>query len=252
KGLMKKNKIDIFKGHGRILGPSIFSPLPGTISIEHENDEENTMLVPKKIIIAIGSESKELKELPFDEELILSSTGALNLTELPKRVCIIGAGAIGIEWASMLVDLDVEVTVIEKDKNILPQVDFDVREKIKSILEARGVRSELKELPFDEELILSSTGALNLTELPKRVCIIGAGAIGIEWASMLVDLDVEVTVIEKDKNILPQVDFDVREKIKSILEARGVEFYLESQFTTNITNDSTIDFKINEKEEVTV
>jgi len=169
KGLMKKNKIDIFKGHGRILGPSIFSPLPGTISIEHENDEENTMLVPKKIIIAIGSESKELKELPFDEELILSSTGALNLTELPKRVCIIGAGAIGIEWASMLVDLDVEVTVIEKDKNILPQVDFDVREKI-----------------------------------------------------------------------------------KSILEARGVEFYLESQFTTNITNDSTIDFKINEKEEVTV
>src|SRR5690625_2998526 len=69
---------------------------------------------------------------------------------------------------------------------------------------------------------------------------------------MLVDLDVEVTVIEKDKNILPQVDFDVRENIKSILEARGVEFYLESQFTTNITNDSTIDFKINEKEEVTV
>src|SRR5690625_1693189 len=166
---LKKKKNEKFNGHGHTPGPSIFSPLPSTISIENDNDEENTMLVPKKIIIAIGSESKELKELPFDEELILSSTGALNLTELPKRVCIIGAGAIGIEWASMLVDLDVEVTVIEKDKNILPQVDFDVREKI-----------------------------------------------------------------------------------KSILEARGVEFYLESQFTTNITNDSTIDFKINEKEEVTV
>src|SRR5690625_1040955 len=69
---------------------------------------------------------------------------------------------------------------------------------------------------------------------------------------MLVDLDVEVNVIEKNKNILPQLDYDVREKIKSILEAREVEFYLESQFTTNITNDSTIDFKINEKEEVTV
>src|SRR5690625_6759105 len=115
---MKKNKIDILKRDRLILGPSIFSTLPGTISIEHENYEEYTMLVPKKIIIAIGSESKELKELPFDEELILSSTGALNLTELPKRVCVIGAGAIEIEWASMLVDLDVEVTVIEKDKNI--------------------------------------------------------------------------------------------------------------------------------------
>lgn len=169
KGLMQKNKIDIFKGHGRILGPSIFSPLPGTISIEHENGEENTMIVPKKIIIATGSDSKELKELPFDEELILSSTGALNLTDLPKRVCIIGAGAIGIEWASMLIDLNVEVTVIEKDQNILPQVDVDVRQEI-----------------------------------------------------------------------------------KSILEAKGVNFYLESNFTTEITKDSIIDFKINEKDEVTV
>src|SRR5699024_12873840 len=95
---------------------------------------------------------------------------------------------------------------------------------------------ELKELPFDEELILSSTGALNLTELPKRVCIIGAGAIGIEWASMLVDLDVEVTVIEKDKNILQQVDCDVREKIKSILKARVVEFFLESKFNTKLSH----------------
>src|SRR5699024_11981065 len=101
------------QGHVPRLGPSIVSPLPGTISSEHENDEENTMLVPKKIIIAIGSGSKELKELPVDEELILSSTGALNLTELPKRVCIIGAGAIGLDWGAKLVELVLEVIVVE-------------------------------------------------------------------------------------------------------------------------------------------
>lgn len=113
--------------------------MPGTISIEHENDEENTMIVPKKIIIATGSKPRELTDLPFDEELILSSTGALNLDALPDSICIVGAGAIGIEWASMLIDLNVDVTVIESAKTLLPQVDNDISKKIKSILEAKGV-----------------------------------------------------------------------------------------------------------------
>ena len=139
KNLMKKNKIDIYEGHGRILGPSIFSPMPGTISIEHDNGEENTMIVPKKVLIATGSKPRELESLPFDEKFILSSTGALNLEELPKRVCIIGAGAIGIEWASMLIDLDVEVFVVESADTLLPQVDFEVSEKIKEVLERKGV-----------------------------------------------------------------------------------------------------------------
>ena len=57
-GLMKKGKIDVYEGYGRILGPSIFSPLPGTISIEHENGEENTMLIPKNVLLATGSKTQ--------------------------------------------------------------------------------------------------------------------------------------------------------------------------------------------------
>lgn len=139
KYLMKKNNIDVFEGHGRILGPSIFSPLPGTISIEHENGDENTMIIPKKIIIATGSKPRELNDLPIDEKIVLSSTGALNLPKLPNSICIIGAGAIGIEWASMLIDLNVEVTVIESGETLLPQVDFEISKVIKSSLEAKGV-----------------------------------------------------------------------------------------------------------------
>lgn len=169
KGLMQKNKIDIYEGHGRILGPSIFSPLPGTISIEHDNNDENTMIVPKKVLIATGSKPRELEDLPFDEELILSSAGALNLKELPKRMCIIGAGAIGIEWASMLIDLNVEVTVIESAETLLPQVDQEVSKEL-----------------------------------------------------------------------------------KSLLEKKGVKFYIDSNFTTHIKEDATIDFTINQKDEVTV
>src|SRR5690625_2826066 len=59
-GLMKKGKIDIFEGKGRILGPSIFSPMPGTISIEFANDEDNVMVVPKNVLIATGSTPKSL------------------------------------------------------------------------------------------------------------------------------------------------------------------------------------------------
>ena len=58
--LMKKGKIDVYEGTGRILGPSIFSPLPGTISVEMNSGSENEMLIPKNVIIATGSRPKTL------------------------------------------------------------------------------------------------------------------------------------------------------------------------------------------------
>src|SRR5699024_6208799 len=67
--LMKKHQIAIYKGYGRILGPSIFSPLPGTISVEHDNGEENTMLIPKNIIIATGSTPTDITQLQVDGEI---------------------------------------------------------------------------------------------------------------------------------------------------------------------------------------
>ena len=139
KSLIAKNKIDVYQGFGRILGPSIFSPLPGTISIEHLNGQENTMIVPKNVLISTGSIPRELKELPFDNKLILSSTDALNLEDLPKNVCIIGGGAIGVEWASLLVDLNVEVTIIENNDRLLANADKDISIEIKKALEKRGV-----------------------------------------------------------------------------------------------------------------
>src|SRR5690625_3644830 len=71
--LMKKGKIHVYEGFGRILGPSIFSPMPGTISIEHDDGSENTMLTPKNVIIATGSSPRPLKNLKFDGEHVLSS-----------------------------------------------------------------------------------------------------------------------------------------------------------------------------------
>src|SRR5690625_4447884 len=71
-GLMKKGNIDIYYGFGRILGPSIFSPMAGTISIEYTNGDENTMIVHKNIIIATGSKPKALEGLKIDGTYIMS------------------------------------------------------------------------------------------------------------------------------------------------------------------------------------
>ena len=81
--LMKKGKIDVYEGKGRILGPSIFSPLPGTISVEMNSGSDNEMLIPKNVLIATGSRPKILPGLDVDGEYVLTSDEALVLTELP-------------------------------------------------------------------------------------------------------------------------------------------------------------------------
>ncbi|QKS70979.1 dihydrolipoyl dehydrogenase [Paenalkalicoccus suaedae] len=138
--LMKKGKIDIYEGFARILGPSIFSPTPGTISIEYkEEDRENDMLIPSNVLIATGSRPRSLKGLTLDEDRVLSSEGALSLTELPKSIGIIGGGVIGVEWASMFADFGVEVTVFEYTDRVLPTEDRDISKEMKKALEKKGV-----------------------------------------------------------------------------------------------------------------
>ncbi|MGP4072425.1 dihydrolipoyl dehydrogenase [Piscibacillus sp. B03] len=139
-GLMKKGKIEVFEGFGRILGPSIFSPTAGTISVERNDGEENTIIIPKNVLIATGSKPKSLPGLELDGEMVLSSDHALNLEELPESILIVGGGVIGIEWASMLVDFGVQVTVVEYADRILPTEDEEVSKEVKRLLKKKGIK----------------------------------------------------------------------------------------------------------------
>ncbi len=138
--LMKKGKIDVYHGTGRILGPSIFSPMPGTISVEMSNGEENEMLVPTNVVIATGSKPRGMAGLTVDGQYVLNSDHALELDHLPKSLLIVGGGVIGIEWASMLCDFGVNVTVVEYGPTILPAEDADIVKEVTKQLEKRGVR----------------------------------------------------------------------------------------------------------------
>ncbi|WP_075618035.1 dihydrolipoyl dehydrogenase [Paenisporosarcina indica] len=139
-GLMKKGKIDVYEGTGRMLGPSIFSPSPGgTISVEMNNGEENEMLIPKNVIIATGSRPRSLPGLTIDGTYVMTSDEALAMTELPKSIIIVGGGVIGIEWASMLNDFGVEVTIVEYADRIIPTEDAEVSKEMQKLLSKKGI-----------------------------------------------------------------------------------------------------------------
>ncbi|MCQ6266148.1 dihydrolipoyl dehydrogenase [Fictibacillus sp. WQ 8-8] len=140
KHLMKKGDIQVFEGTGRILGPSIFSPMPGTISVEFNNGDENEILIPQNVIVATGSRPRTLPGLEIDGTLVMSSDDALKMETLPASILIIGGGVIGIEWASMLNDFGVEVTVVEYAARILPTEDEEISKEAARILKKKGIK----------------------------------------------------------------------------------------------------------------
>lgn len=138
--LIQKGKVDVYHGTGRILGPSIFSPMPGTISVEMKDGSENEMLIPKNVILATGSRPRTVDGIHVDGQTILTSDDALEMSALPKSILIVGGGVIGIEWASMLADFDVEVTVLEYSDQILLTEDDDISSEMTKLLKKRNIR----------------------------------------------------------------------------------------------------------------
>lgn len=136
--LMRKNKITVLAGKGRVIGPSIFSPRSGAVAVELADGEMETV-VPSHLIIATGSRPRMLPGLTPDGVHLLSSEEALNLSELPSSMLIVGGGVIGVEWASMLADFGVAVTVVEAADQLLPQEDHEVARELQRLLKKRGV-----------------------------------------------------------------------------------------------------------------
>ncbi|WP_145045273.1 dihydrolipoyl dehydrogenase [Paenibacillus xylanexedens] len=137
--LMKKNKIQVVHANGRVIGPSIFSPQSGAVAVEFEDGEMDTV-VPTNLIIATGSRPRVLPGLEPDGQYIMSSDEALRMDELPASLIIVGGGVIGLEWASMLNDFGVEITVVEAAEHVLPAEDEDVAKEMQRLLGKRGVR----------------------------------------------------------------------------------------------------------------
>ncbi|GAB0113958.1 dihydrolipoyl dehydrogenase [Acidisoma sp. C75] len=128
--LFRKNKITWLRGAGKILGA-------GRVAVGGEE------YATKAIVIATGSESTPLPGVTVDEQRIVTSTGALELSEVPKHLVVIGAGVIGLELGSVWRRLGAEVTVIEFLDRIVPTLDADVARDFQRILEKQGLAFRL-------------------------------------------------------------------------------------------------------------
>uniref|UniRef100_A0A803KU80 Dihydrolipoyl dehydrogenase n=1 Tax=Chenopodium quinoa TaxID=63459 RepID=A0A803KU80_CHEQI len=135
-GLFKKNKVKYVKGYGKFVSPS-------EVSVD-TLEGENTVVKGKHIIVATGSDVKSLPGVTIDEQKIVSSTGALALKEIPKRLVVIGAGYIGLEMGSVWGRLGSEVTVVEFASDIVPSMDGEVRKQFQRSLEKQGMKFKLK------------------------------------------------------------------------------------------------------------
>ncbi|MBI1360136.1 MAG: dihydrolipoyl dehydrogenase [Alphaproteobacteria bacterium] len=132
--LMKKHKVTVYTGTGRIDGP-------GKVVVKGEGGE--TKLEAKNIVIATGSEPTPLPGVEIDEERIVSSTGALSLKAVPKKMILIGAGIIGLELGSVWRRLGAEVTVVEYLDRILPGADGEIAKQAQRLFQKQGLEFRL-------------------------------------------------------------------------------------------------------------
>ncbi|MFH1367835.1 MAG: dihydrolipoyl dehydrogenase [Elusimicrobiota bacterium] len=153
--LLKSYSIETAEGAASFAGPD-------EIIIKKKNGETQSVK-GKKIIIATGSRSSNLKDLAIDHNKILDSTDLLNIKEPPKSLLIIGGGAIGVELATIYSGLGCEVTVIEKEPQLLPAADAELAAEVKKILERQGVKvitgsGDFGELVKTADKVLLSAG----------------------------------------------------------------------------------------------
>ena len=128
--LMKKNKITVHMGEGRLTGPT---------SLTVKSDKGEEALTAKHVIVATGARARDLPFAPADGKRVWTYRHAMTPGELPKKLLVIGSGAIGIEFASFYNDLGSEVTVVEMLDRIVPVEDADVSTFLEKSLKKQGI-----------------------------------------------------------------------------------------------------------------
>jgi dihydrolipoamide dehydrogenase len=161
--LMKKNNIEILKGEARLKSKKQIA----LFDLEGKEIAEYSF---QNLILALGARSKELPTLPFDSDKILSSREAMVQKEIPKRLGIIGAGAIGVEFADIYSSLGAKVTIIEALDRILPNEDKDLSVQLTKSFQKRGIETltgtSLKDAKKGKQI------TLNLEDRDKKATIL--------------------------------------------------------------------------------
>ncbi|WP_135081852.1 dihydrolipoyl dehydrogenase [Terasakiella sp. SH-1] len=172
--LMKKNKVKYIVGEGKVTGADEV-----TVSLNAGGEE---VLKSENIVIATGSDVATLPFLEIDEKVMLSSTGAMELPKVPKKLAVIGGGVIGLELGSVWNRLGAEVTVIEFLDGILPGMDGELRKAAQKSLEKQGLKFKLgtkvtaaKKAKTSVTLTMEPAAGGESEELKADACLVSIG-----------------------------------------------------------------------------
>ena len=199
--LLKKNKVTYFKGHGSFKSKN-------EINIKDANNKDTIMSVDK-IVIATGSVPVSLPGINFDEKIILSSTGALKIEQVPKKMVVVGGGYIGLEMGSVWSRLGADVHVVEFLEHITPGMDKEISHEFMKILKKQGMKFHMQHKV--EKIKKNNMGAIvstvdkdgNKTDFDCDVVLISVGrkpntdGLNIEAAGIELD---KKQRIKTDKN----------------------------------------------------
>lgn len=155
--LMKKNKVTVFKGFGSIAGK-------GKVEVKLTEGGTTQVLDTKNIVIATGSVVTTLPSIKIDDQRILSSDSILTLDRIPKSLIVLGAGAVGTEFASVFAHVGSQVTIIEFMPNLLPIEDIDASKELEKFFKRRKI--EVMTSTKFESIETTPTGVKVVVTLP--------------------------------------------------------------------------------------
>ena len=169
--LFKKNKVTYIKGVGSFNEKN---------EILVKNDKSEIKIKTDKTIISTGSEPLSLPGIDFDEKKILSSTGALNISKLPKKMVVVGGGYIGLEMGSVWSRLGTEVHVIEYLDHITPGLDKEISNEFMKILKKQNIKFELNTkveriTKNDQGVVIETTNKDSKNKIEADVVLISVG-----------------------------------------------------------------------------
>ena len=133
--LFKKNKVESVQGWGRIVGP-------GRVSVE--KDGKKTEIEATNIMLATGSDARSLPGVEIDNKVIMDNRGMLDMPAIPKSLVIVGAGAVGVEFASIYKTFGAEVTILEMLPRLVPLEDEEISAELGKAFRKKGIRFELE------------------------------------------------------------------------------------------------------------
>jgi dihydrolipoamide dehydrogenase len=152
--LLKKNKVTVMKGVAKLLSPG---------KIQLTGDNGTTEIEASNIVIATGSEARSLPGYDLDEQSIISNIGALNMQSIPASLVIVGAGAVGVEFASIYQAFGTKVTLLEVAPELMPLEDAEVSKELRRVLNRKGIEihtgaklESAKKMPSGVEVVFQT------------------------------------------------------------------------------------------------